>query len=51
LTRRRKGPQLSLPVQEIDYDTGRMTFSSPDGRLALDYEDGTLTITATAPPE
>jgi hypothetical protein len=38
---------VSVPVKEIDYDTGRPQFSSPDGRLSLEYEDGTLTITDT----
>jgi hypothetical protein len=36
---------VSIHVKEIDYDTGRLRFSSPDGRLSFDYEDGALTIT------
>src|SRR5882672_9129021 len=36
---------VSVPVTEIDYDTGHLRFTSPDGRLSLEYESGTLTIT------
>ncbi len=39
---------VSVPVQEIDYDTGQLRFSSPDGRFNFEYEDGTLTITSVA---
>jgi hypothetical protein len=39
---------VSVPVKEIDYDTGLLRFSSPDGSLNLEYEDGTLTITNAA---
>jgi hypothetical protein len=39
---------VSVPVKEIDYDTGRLRFSSPDGRLSVQYEDGALTITNAA---
>ena len=39
---------VPVPVQEIDYDTGQLRFSSPDGRLSFEYEDGTLTITSVA---
>jgi uncharacterized protein YbjT (DUF2867 family) len=35
---------VSVPVQEIDYDTGLLQLSSPDGRLRLQYEEGTLTV-------
>ena len=38
----------SVPVKEIDYDTGQLRFSSPDGRFSFEYEDGTLTITNAA---
>jgi hypothetical protein len=36
---------LSIPVTEIDYDTGLLRFSSPDGSNSFEYESGTLTIT------
>jgi len=39
---------VSVPVKEIDYDTGQLRFSSPDGRLSFEYEEGTLTITNAA---
>ena len=39
---------VAVPVKEIDYDTGRLRFSSPDGRFSFEYEDGTLTITNAA---
>ena len=35
---------VSIPVREIDYTTGRLSFSSPDGKLGFKYEQGTLTI-------
>jgi hypothetical protein len=39
---------VSVPVKEIDYATGRLRFSSPDGKFSFKYEDGTLTITKAA---
>jgi hypothetical protein len=36
---------VQIPIKEIDYETGRLRFSSPDGRFILEYEEGTLTIT------
>ena len=36
---------LSIPVSEIDYDTGSLRFSSPDGFNSFDYDSGTLTVT------
>ncbi len=39
---------VSVPVREIDYDTGQLRFSSPDGRLRFEYESGTLSITNAA---
>jgi hypothetical protein len=36
---------LSIPVKEINYDTGQLHFSSPDGLLRFEYEEGTFTIT------
>ncbi|HEU0010116.1 MAG TPA: hypothetical protein VFT34_09910 [Verrucomicrobiae bacterium] len=35
---------VSVPVKEIDYDTGQLRFSSPDGKFSFEYEDGTLSI-------
>src|SRR5437879_4123414 len=40
---------VPVPVKEIDYDTGRLRFSRPDGKLSFEYGEGALTITdATA---
>jgi hypothetical protein len=36
---------LSIPVTEIDYDTGQLRFCSPDGVMSFEYESGTLTVT------
>lgn len=36
---------LSVPVTEIDYDTGELRFCSPDGVSTFEYDSGTLTIT------
>jgi hypothetical protein len=33
-----------ISVNEIDYKTGNLRFSSPDCKLNLEYEEGTLTI-------
>lgn len=35
----------SVPITEIDYDTGVLRFSSPDGSSNFEYESGTLTVT------
>ena len=35
---------LSIPITEIDYDTGFLRFSSPDGSTSFEYESGTLTV-------
>ena len=35
---------VSIPVSEIDYETEHLSFSSPDGKLNFEYEEGTLTI-------
>ncbi len=40
---------VSIPVREIDYDTGVLRFPSPDGKFSLHYEDGTLTVTEASP--
>jgi hypothetical protein len=37
-----------LPVQEIDYSTGRLTTYTPDQRFKLDYESGMVEVTSTA---
>jgi hypothetical protein len=40
---------LSIPVTEIDCETGGLQFSSPDGNFSFVYDSGTLTVTdATA---
>ena len=36
---------LSVPITEIDYDTGVLRFSSPDGINSFEYDSGTLTVT------
>jgi len=38
---------VSVSVQEIDYDTGVLRFTSPDGKLNFMYEEGTLEICET----
>ena len=38
---------VSIPVREIDYATGQLRFSSPDGKLRFEYKEGTLTISDT----
>jgi hypothetical protein len=35
---------LSVPITEIDYDTGVLRFSSPDGINSFEYDSGTLTV-------
>jgi len=35
---------VSISISEIDYKTGNLRFSSPDGKLSCEYEEGTLTI-------
>ncbi len=35
---------VSIPVTEIDYDTGILRFSNPDGTSSFEYESGTLTV-------
>jgi len=36
---------LSIPITEIDYDTGDLRFSSPDGVNSFEYDSGTLIVT------
>jgi hypothetical protein len=35
---------ISISVMEIDYKTGHLSFTSPDGKISFEYEEGTLTI-------
>jgi len=35
---------VCVPVKEINYGTGQLRFSSPDGKFCFEYEDGTLSI-------
>ena len=35
---------VSIPITEIDYETGLLRFISPDGSNIFEYESGTLTI-------
>lgn len=37
---------LVIPIVELDYDTGKLAFTSADGKYAFDYEWGTLAVTA-----
>ncbi len=36
---------LSISISEINYDTGELRLSSPDGINNLEYNSGTLTVT------
>lgn len=36
---------VTIPVKEIDYDSGVLQFSSHDGKLSFHYAEGTLKIT------
>ena len=36
---------VSVLVKEIDYKTGVLRFSSPDGKVFFEYEEGTLNVT------
>jgi len=35
----------SIPVSEIDYETGELRFFSPDGLTSFEYDSGTLIVT------
>ena len=35
---------VTILVSEIDYNTGQLQFSSPDGKWSFEYDEGTLTI-------
>ncbi len=36
-----------IRIKELDYDTGELRFSSPDGGTSFYYESGTLTVTSS----
>jgi len=40
------GPLAGAPISvtEIDHSTGQLHFLNPDGKLQLEYDSGTLTI-------
>ena len=38
---------VSVPVKEVDYDTGVLRFTSPDGKLCFMYEEGAIEICET----
>ena len=40
---------VNISVKEKNHETGVLRFSSPNGVLQLQYEDGTLTITDPTP--
>jgi hypothetical protein len=35
---------MMVPIFELNYDTGQVHFSSPDGQYRFEYEDGTIAI-------
>ena len=35
-----------VPITEMNYQTEELNFTSPDGRFALSYESGTITISS-----
>jgi hypothetical protein len=35
---------MSIPVIEVNYNTGNLRFSSPDGKFSFQYDSGTLTV-------
>lgn len=36
---------MVVPVTELNYDTGQLLFSSPDGKYRFEYAEGTITVT------
>lgn len=36
---------MVVPVSELNYDTGQLNFTSPDGKYIFEYGEGTITIT------
>lgn len=42
---------MVVPISELNYDTGRLHFASPDGKCSFEYEEGAITvIEADDPP-
>ena len=37
---------LAIAVKEKNYDTDELTLTSPDGSVTLEYDSGTITVTA-----
>ncbi len=37
-----------VPINELNYDTGKLHFQSPDGKYGFEYESGTITVTEVA---
>lgn len=37
-----------IHVTEMNYDTGKLTLKTPDGRMQLEYESGTIDISIVA---
>ena len=35
---------LHIPITEMDYDTGHLSVTTPDGLHRIDYSEGTVTI-------
>jgi hypothetical protein len=35
---------IRVPVAEMDYDTEKVSLSSPDGSITVEYESGTITV-------
>jgi hypothetical protein len=38
---------MRIPVAELNYDTGKLSWNSPDGTFHFEYESGTIDITDT----
>lgn len=39
---------MVVPIIELNYDTGQLHFTSPDGKYNFEYEGGTITVTEVA---
>jgi hypothetical protein len=37
---------MSIEITEKDYDTEQLQVTSPDGLISLDYDSGTITVSA-----
>lgn len=35
---------ISIPIEEMDYETEELRFESPDGRYRFSYDSGAITI-------